>query len=71
MKNGILGSGDVGRRLVDGETIKIGSRNPNQDKVEWLITTKQKYHQELLQKQLHLVNWILSHLSIYTHTLFY
>lgn len=37
MKNGILGSGDVGRRLVDGETIKIGSRNPNQDKItEWM-----------------------------------
>jgi|GEM_PF-5153924 hypothetical protein len=36
MKNGILGSGDVGRRLV-GETIKIGSRNPNQDKItEWM-----------------------------------
>ena len=42
MKIGILGSGDVGRRLADGfleigDTIKIGSRNPNQQKVtEWI-----------------------------------
>lgn len=42
MKIGILGSGDVGRRLADGliklgNTIKIGSRNPSQEKItEWL-----------------------------------
>lgn len=42
MKIGIIGSGDVGRRLADGfleigDTIKIGSRNPNQQKVtEWI-----------------------------------
>jgi 8-hydroxy-5-deazaflavin:NADPH oxidoreductase len=41
MKIGILGSGDVGRRLADGfielgHTVKIGSRNPNQEKItEW------------------------------------
>jgi predicted dinucleotide-binding enzyme len=42
MKIGILGSGDVGRRLADGlielgHTVKIGSRDPNQSKViEWI-----------------------------------
>ncbi|MDQ6668483.1 MAG: NAD(P)-binding domain-containing protein [Thermoproteota archaeon] len=42
MKIGILGSGDVGRRLADGfielgNTIKIGSRKPSQEKItEWL-----------------------------------
>jgi len=42
MKIGILGSGDVGRKLADGfielgHTVKIGSRNPNQDKItEWM-----------------------------------
>lgn len=42
MKIGILGSGDVGRRLGDGfielgHTVKIGSRNPNQAKLtEWI-----------------------------------
>ena len=42
MKIGILGSGDVGRRLADGfielgHTVKIGSRNPNQEKItEWI-----------------------------------
>jgi predicted dinucleotide-binding enzyme len=42
MKIGILGSGDVGRKLADGfleigDTIKIGSRNPNQEKItEWM-----------------------------------
>jgi predicted dinucleotide-binding enzyme len=42
MKIGILGSGDVGRRLADGfielgHTIKIGSRNPKQEKItEWI-----------------------------------
>ncbi|MFL6472133.1 MAG: NAD(P)-binding domain-containing protein [Nitrososphaeraceae archaeon] len=39
---GILGSGDVGRRLADGfieleHTVKIGSRDPNQEKItEWI-----------------------------------
>lgn len=50
MKIGILGSGDVGRRLADGfielgNTIKIGSRKPSQDKItEWLTkhTGKEK-----------------------------
>jgi len=42
MKIGILGSGDVGRRLADGfielgYTAEIGSRNPYQDKItEWM-----------------------------------
>jgi predicted dinucleotide-binding enzyme len=42
MNIGILGSGDVGRRLGDGfielgHTVKIGSRNPNQEKItEWM-----------------------------------
>ena len=42
MKIGILGSGDVGRRLADGfieleHTVKIGSRDPNQEKItEWI-----------------------------------
>jgi hypothetical protein len=42
MKIGILGSGDVGRKLAEGfleigDTIKIGSRNPNQEKItEWM-----------------------------------
>jgi 8-hydroxy-5-deazaflavin:NADPH oxidoreductase len=42
MKIGVLGSGDVGRRLGDGFielgcTVKIGSRNPNQAKlIEWI-----------------------------------
>jgi len=42
MKIGILGSGDVGRRLGDGfielgHTVKIGSRNPDQEKItEWM-----------------------------------
>ena len=42
MKIGILGSGDVGRRLADGfielgHTVKIGSRNPHQEKItEWM-----------------------------------
>jgi 8-hydroxy-5-deazaflavin:NADPH oxidoreductase len=42
MDIGILGSGDVGRRLGDGfielgHTVKIGSRNPNQEKItEWM-----------------------------------
>ena len=42
MKIGILGSGDVGRRLAEGfieigHTVKIGSRNPNQEKItEWM-----------------------------------
>ena len=42
MKIGILGSGDVGRRLGDGfidlgHIVKIGSRNPNQEKItEWM-----------------------------------
>jgi predicted dinucleotide-binding enzyme len=42
MKIGILGSGDVGRRLADGfielgYVVKIGSRNPHQEKItEWM-----------------------------------
>ena len=42
MKIGILGSGDVGRRLGDGfielgHNVKIGSRHPNQEKItEWM-----------------------------------
>jgi predicted dinucleotide-binding enzyme len=41
MRIGILGSGDVGRKLADSliETnlVKIGSRNPNQEKLtEWM-----------------------------------
>jgi 8-hydroxy-5-deazaflavin:NADPH oxidoreductase len=42
MKIGIIGSGDVGKRLADGlvelgHTVKIGSRDPNQKKVtEWV-----------------------------------
>ncbi len=42
MKIGVLGSGDVGRRLGDGfielgHTVKIGSRNPVQEKItEWM-----------------------------------
>jgi 8-hydroxy-5-deazaflavin:NADPH oxidoreductase len=42
MKIGILGSGDVGRRLADGfielgHIVKIGSRNPHQEKItEWM-----------------------------------
>ena len=41
MKIGVLGSGDVGRRLADvfielGHQVKIGSRDPNQSKItEW------------------------------------
>jgi predicted dinucleotide-binding enzyme len=43
MKIGILGSGEVGRRLADGfiefgHTIKIGTRNPNQEKIIGWIT---------------------------------
>jgi len=38
VKIGTLGSGDVGRRLGDrfielGHAVKIGSRNPNQEKI--------------------------------------
>lgn len=42
MKVGILGSGDVGRKLADGfielgHTVEIGSRNPHQEKItEWM-----------------------------------
>jgi 8-hydroxy-5-deazaflavin:NADPH oxidoreductase len=42
VKIGILGSGDVGRRLADGfielgHPVKIGSRDPNQRKLtEWV-----------------------------------
>jgi len=42
VKIGILGSGDVGRRLGDGfielgHAVKIGSRNPKQEKItEWM-----------------------------------
>ena len=42
MKIGIIGSGDVGRRLGDGfielgHQVKIGSRDPNQSKItEWI-----------------------------------
>ena len=46
MKIGILGSGDVGRKLGDGfielgHTVKIGTRNPSQEKiVEWISKHK-------------------------------
>jgi predicted dinucleotide-binding enzyme len=42
MRIGILGSGDVGRSVGDGfielgHTVKIGSRNSNQEKItEWM-----------------------------------
>jgi predicted dinucleotide-binding enzyme len=42
MKIGIIGSGDVGRRLSDGliefgHTVKIGTRDPSQARiVEWI-----------------------------------
>ncbi len=42
MRIGILGSGDVGRKLADSfieikHIVKIGSRNPNQQKIiEWM-----------------------------------
>src|SRR6188472_211059 len=42
MKIGIIGSGDVGRKLADGfielgHQVKIGSRDPNQSKItEWI-----------------------------------
>jgi 8-hydroxy-5-deazaflavin:NADPH oxidoreductase len=42
MRIGILGSGDVGRKLADSfienkHLVKIGSRNPNQEKlIEWM-----------------------------------
>jgi predicted dinucleotide-binding enzyme len=42
MRIGILGSGDVGRKLADSfiennQLVKIGSRNPNQEKLtEWM-----------------------------------
>jgi 8-hydroxy-5-deazaflavin:NADPH oxidoreductase len=45
MRIGILGSGDVGRKLADSfienkHLVKIGSRNPNQEKLtEWMATT--------------------------------
>jgi 8-hydroxy-5-deazaflavin:NADPH oxidoreductase len=44
MRIGILGSGDVGRKLADSfienkHLVKIGSRNPNQEKLtEWMAT---------------------------------
>lgn len=63
MKIGILGSGDVGRRLADGfielgHTVKIGSRNPNQEKITDGLpnTTRKKYHQEHLLRQHRLAN---------------
>jgi len=43
MKVGILGSGEVGRKLADGfielgHQVKIGSRDPNQSKItDWII----------------------------------
>ena len=62
MKIGILGSGDVGRRLADGfielgHTVKIGSRDPNQSKVtEWIdkhnkgnLLTQRRLARELLR----------------------
>lgn len=42
MKVGIIGSGDVGRKLADGlielgHSVRIGSRDPNQSKIcEWI-----------------------------------
>ena len=46
MKIGILGSGDVSRKLADGfielgHTVKIGTRDPSQEKiVEWIANYK-------------------------------
>ena len=63
MKIGIIGSGDVGRKLADGfielgKQVRIGSRDPNQSKItEWIDKhDKEKHHQEHLQKQRVLVN---------------
>jgi short-subunit dehydrogenase involved in D-alanine esterification of teichoic acids len=59
------GSGDVRRRLADGfielgNTVKIGSRDPNQQKKHSGLpnTKSEKHHQEHLQKQHRLVNWM-------------
>ena len=65
MRIGILGSGDVGRRLGDGlielgHSIKIGCRDPNKkDIVQWVTNhggEEGKDYQERLQKQHHLLN---------------
>jgi predicted dinucleotide-binding enzyme len=66
MNIGILGSGDVGRRLGDGfielgHKVKIGSRDPNKsDIAQWVSshgTNEGKHHLEHSQKQLHLRSW--------------
>jgi len=49
MKIGIIGSGEVGRRLTDGfirlgHTVQIGSRDPNQKKV---IESADQYDMEI------------------------
>ena len=70
MKIGVLGSGDVGRRLGDGfiehgNIVKIGSRDPTKEEevVQWVSNhrgeRKAKLQQELLQKLLHLEKWLL------------
>lgn len=49
MKVGIIGSGEVGRRLADGfielgHQVKIGSRDPNQSKITEWINKHDKEH---------------------------
>jgi len=62
MKIGIIGSGDVGRRLSDGliefgHTVKIGTRDPSQESRSGSPNMEKKKHQqEALQKQPCLVN---------------
>jgi predicted dinucleotide-binding enzyme len=62
MKIGILGSGDVSRKLGDrfielGHMVKIGTRDSNKGEVvQWVSNhdeEEDKRHQELLQKQRH------------------
>jgi predicted dinucleotide-binding enzyme len=62
MKIGILGSGDVSRKLGDGfielgHMVKIGTRDSNKGEVvQWVSNHDEegdKRHQELLQKQRH------------------
>ena len=48
MKIGILGSGEVGRRLADGcidlgHHVMIGTRNPSKEEIQqWIDNTKHK-----------------------------
>ena len=69
MKIGILGSGDVGRKLGDGlieigHEVKIGTRDPNKEQiVQWLRNhgdgEKQKASVgELCRRQHHLEIWL-------------